>query len=90
MAVLVTMVWLEHPVTAYQDLLDNTVRSISTNVCQAHALMEVAVWTKTTAFIACVLQEQEGTFANRVCKRIHTFHHPSISMITANALSLSK
>lgn len=71
MVVLVTMVWLEHPVTAYQDLLDNTVRSISTNVCQVHALMEVAAWTKTTAFNACVLQEQEGTFANRVCKRIH-------------------
>ena len=65
------MVWLEHPVTVYQDSLGNTVRSILTNVCQVHAIMEVAAWTRTIAFIVCVLQEQEGAFVNRVCNGIH-------------------
>lgn len=77
MVVLVTTVWLEHPVTAYQDSLGNAVRSILTNVCQVHAIMEVGAWTRTIVFIVCVLQEQEGGFANRVCNKIHSWLHYS-------------
>ena len=79
MVVRVTMVWLEHPVTAYEDSLDSTVRSISTNVCQAHAVMEVAAWTRMIVSIVCALQEQEGAIVNRVrtCnKKLALFHDP--------------
>ena len=77
MVVLVTTVWLEHPVTAYQDLLGNTVRSILMNVCQVHATMEVAVWIRTIVFIACVLQEQEEDFVKTVCIVLHVLLHYS-------------
>lgn len=60
------MVWSEHPATACQGLLDNTVRSILMNVCPVPAVMEVAVWTRTIVSTVCVLQEQEEAFANKV------------------------
>jgi len=69
------MVWLEHPVIANQASLGNTVRSILTNVCQVHVVMEVAAWTGTIVFIVCALQEQEGAIANRVSsKKVALFH----------------
>lgn len=64
--VLATMAWKERPVTAHQDLMENTVRSISMNVCQARAIMEVAVWTRIIASIAYVHQERGEAFANKV------------------------
>lgn len=79
MVVLVTMVWLEHLVTAFQDSLGNTARSILTNVCQVHAVMEVAVWTRTIVFIVIALQKQEEPFAKMVCNRVHALFHCMIN-----------
>ena len=78
MVVLVTTVWSEHFATANQGSLGNTVRSILTNVCQVHAVMEVAVWTRTIVFIVCALQEQEEAIANRVCNSVYALFHSPI------------
>lgn len=75
MVVLVTMVWSEHPATACQDLLDNTVRSILMNVSLVHAVMEVAAWTRTIVSTVCVLQEQEEAFANKVNNYTQCCYH---------------
>lgn len=88
MVVLVTMVWLEHLVTVYQDLLGNNVRSILTNACQDHATMEVAAWIRTIVFIVCVLQEQEEAFANRVCNTEHALLHYSPIYLHSFGLTL--
>ena len=87
MVVLVTTVWLEHLVTACQDSPGNTVRSILTNVCQVHAIMEVAAWTGTIVFIVCVLQEQEEAIVNRVCNRVTIYLHDQLLFLYPSDMS---
>lgn len=49
------------------------------NVCRVHAVMEVAVWTRTIVFIVCALKKQEEAFVKMVCNRVHALFHCMIN-----------